>query len=57
MAALCAELYGGVARAGDIMASERIKFTAYGEAELHYKGTANIDRGLSFGDSKIERID
>jgi len=40
-----------------IMASERIKFTAYGEAELHYKGTAKIHRGLSFGDSKIERID
>jgi len=40
-----------------IKASERIKFTAYGEAELYYKGTAQIHRGLSFGDSKVERID
>lgn len=40
-----------------IQASERIKFTAYGEAELRYKGTANIDKGLSFGDSQIKRIE
>ena len=36
--------------------SERIKFTAYGEAELFYKGNAEINQGLSFGDSQINRI-
>lgn len=41
----------------NIQASERIKFTAYGEAQLRYKGTANVDKGLSFGDSKITRLD
>jgi len=40
-----------------INASVRIKFTAYGEAELHYTGTAEVDKGLSIGDSKISRID
>lgn len=40
-----------------VQASERIKFTAYGEAELYYTGTAEVHRGLSFGDSKISRID
>lgn len=40
-----------------INASEQIKFTTYGEAELHYKGTASVKTGLSFGDSKINRID
>lgn len=40
-----------------VQASERIKFTAYGEAKLRYKGTANVDKGLSFGDSEIIRID
>ncbi|WP_299111668.1 DUF2807 domain-containing protein [uncultured Winogradskyella sp.] len=39
-----------------IQASEHIKFTAYGEAELYYKGTAEVSKGLSFGDSKINRI-
>lgn len=39
-----------------INASERIKFTAYGEAELHYKGAAEVNKGLSIGASKIERI-
>ncbi|WP_296380907.1 head GIN domain-containing protein [Winogradskyella sp.] len=39
-----------------VNASERIKFTAYGEAELYYKGTAEVDRGLSIGDSKVNRI-
>jgi ribosomal protein L31 len=37
--------------------SERIKFTAYGEAELFYKGKAEVDRGLSIGDSKVNRIE
>tara|TARA_R100001369_G_scaffold37178_1_gene62607 strand:- start:804 stop:1547 length:744 start_codon:yes stop_codon:yes gene_type:complete len=40
-----------------VNASERIKFTAYGEAELHYTGAADVDKGLSIGDSKINRID
>ena len=40
-----------------VNASKRIKFTAYGEAELYYKGAAEVDTGLSIGDSKITRID
>lgn len=40
-----------------IQASESIKFTAYGEAELYYKGSAKINKGLSFGDSQINHID
>jgi hypothetical protein len=40
-----------------VQASERIKFTAYGEAELYYTGNAEVNKGLSFGNSKINRID
>ncbi len=40
-----------------VQTSERIKFTAYGEAKLRYKGSAIINKGLSFGDSQIQRID
>ena len=40
-----------------VNASERIKFTAYGEAELFYKGTAEVDRGLSIGGSEVNRIE
>ena len=40
-----------------VQASKRIKFSAFGEAELYYKGTAKVSKGLSFGDSKINRID
>ncbi|MBU2920981.1 DUF2807 domain-containing protein [Winogradskyella psychrotolerans] len=40
-----------------IQASERIKFTAYGEATLRYKGEAEVNKGLSFGDYEIRRID
>ena len=40
-----------------VNASEHIKFTAYGEAELFYRGTAEVNQGLSFGDSQINRID
>lgn len=40
-----------------IQSSQRIKFTAYGEAKLYYKGTATIDKGLNIGDVKISRID
>ncbi len=39
-----------------VKSSERIKFSAYGEAQLYYKGTAEVDRGISIGDSKINRI-
>lgn len=40
-----------------VQSSERIKFMAYGEAELYYKGDAKVSKGLSFGDSQINRID
>ena len=40
-----------------IQASKEIKFTAYGESVLLYKGTAEVNRGLSFGDSEVTRID
>ena len=40
-----------------VQASKHIKFSAFGEAELYYKGTARVSKGLSFGDSKINRID
>lgn len=36
--------------------STRIKFTAYGEAELYYKGNAEVETGLSIGDSEIKHI-
>lgn len=40
-----------------IQASKSIKFTAYGEATLRYKGKAEVNKGLSFGDYEIKRID
>ncbi|WP_299102912.1 DUF2807 domain-containing protein [uncultured Winogradskyella sp.] len=40
-----------------IQASKHIKFTAYGEATLRYKGKAEVNKGLSFGDSEITKID
>ena len=40
-----------------IQASESIKFTAYGEATLRHKGEAEVNKGLSFGDYEIKRID
>ncbi len=39
-----------------VMTSDLIKFTAYGEAEVFYKGNPDIDRGLSFGESRISQI-
>ncbi len=36
--------------------SQKIRFTAYGEAELYYKGNAEVTQGLSFGDSRVTRI-
>ncbi|WP_188373797.1 head GIN domain-containing protein [Winogradskyella haliclonae] len=40
-----------------VQSSERIKFTAYGEAELFYKGDPEVYRGLSIGASTISQID
>ena len=40
-----------------IQSSEHIKFTAYGEAKLRYKGDASISKGISFGDFEISQID
>ncbi|WP_179320815.1 head GIN domain-containing protein [Winogradskyella helgolandensis] len=40
-----------------IQASKSIKFTAYGEATLRHKGKAEVNKGLSFGDYEIKRID
>lgn len=39
-----------------VQSSEHIKFTAYGEAELFYKGNPEINRGLSIGASTIHQI-
>lgn len=39
-----------------VQCSESIKFTAYGEAELFYKGNPEINRGLSIGASTINQI-
>ncbi|MFP4845421.1 head GIN domain-containing protein [Winogradskyella sp. PE311] len=36
--------------------SEHIKFTAFGEAELYYKGNPEIDRGFGVGASTIDQI-
>src|SRR6478736_6708452 len=37
--------------------SDRIKITAYGDAELHYKGNPEINKGLHFGDMVIDKMD
>ena len=37
--------------------SGRIKITAYGDAELHYKGNPEINKGLHFGDMVIDKMD
>jgi hypothetical protein len=39
-----------------INSSKSIKFNAYGEAELYYKGNAAVNKGLSFGESEIHKI-
>jgi len=36
--------------------STRIKFIAFGEAELYYKGGAEVETGLSIGDYEIKHI-
>tara|TARA_R110000868_G_scaffold6126_10_gene35382 strand:- start:5192 stop:5938 length:747 start_codon:yes stop_codon:yes gene_type:complete len=41
----------------NVNSSEEIKFTAYGEAQLRYKGNASVKIGLSFGDSSITQIE
>ncbi|MEM6515501.1 MAG: head GIN domain-containing protein [Bacteroidota bacterium] len=40
----------------EVNVSERIKFTAYGEAILRHKGGAEVSKGLSIGDSEIISI-
>jgi hypothetical protein len=37
--------------------TDRIKITSYGEAQLYYKGSPAIDKGLHFGDVVIDRLD
>jgi len=37
--------------------ADRIKITSYGSAQLHYKGTPEIVKGLHFGDMVIDKID
>jgi hypothetical protein len=37
--------------------SDRIKITAFGDAQLHYKGNPEIDKGLHFGDMLIDKMD
>ena len=39
-----------------INAKQRIKFTAYGESTLRYRGSPDIDKGLSIGESKIYQL-
>jgi hypothetical protein len=39
-----------------INSSKYIKLNAYGEAELYYKGDAEVDKGLSFGETSIKKI-
>jgi len=37
--------------------SNRIKITAYGDAELHYKGNPEINKGFHFGNMVIDKMD
>ena len=37
--------------------SDRIKIIAFGDAQLHYKGNPEIDKGLHIGDMVIDRMD
>ena len=39
-----------------IQSSEHIRFSAYGEAQLFYTGSAEVDKGLSFGNSSVHKI-
>jgi len=41
----------------NINSHNRIKITAYGEAELHYKGTATIEKGIAIGDVEISKVE
>lgn len=36
--------------------SERLKVTAYGEAEIYYKGNPDVDKGLVIGEATIDRL-
>ncbi|MFT4152652.1 head GIN domain-containing protein [Parafilimonas sp.] len=37
--------------------SDRIKITAFGSAQVHYKGNPYIDKGLHFGDLVVDKMD
>lgn len=37
--------------------SDRIKITAFGSAQVHYKGNPAIDKGLHFGDLVVDKMD
>lgn len=37
--------------------TERLKVTAYGEAEIHYKGNPTLDKGVVIGEATIRAID
>lgn len=37
--------------------SDEIKITAFGEAKLNYKGTPEINKGIHFGEMKINKMD
>lgn len=40
-----------------INASDAIKMTAYGDAKLEFKGSAQINKGLTIGDVQITKVD
>jgi hypothetical protein len=40
-----------------INASETIKMTAYGDAKLEFKGSAQVNKGLTIGDVQITKVD
>jgi hypothetical protein len=37
--------------------SDEIRLTAYGEATVDYKGNATINKGLNFGEVRINKLD
>ena len=40
-----------------INVSDRIKITAFGDAQVHYKGDPEVVKGLHIGDILVARID
>jgi hypothetical protein len=39
-----------------INVSDRIKITAFGDAQLHYKGNPEVVKGLHIGDILVDRM-